>query len=71
MKLTSENKKHIDSKNYESLLAHWRFAPVGDPWFEGETGKYWSQRMNELRNRPGGDAAHVAASKRSGWEQSA
>ena len=61
MQLTDENKKHIDSLSYESLLSHWRFAPVGDVWFQGETGQYWGERMKELRSSdPGG---HVAASK--------
>lgn len=63
MELTPENKAHIDGLTYEQLLGQWRFAPVGDPWFRGETGKYWGERMNELRNQPGGNDKHVAASK--------
>ena len=47
MDLTPENKKHIDSMDYEGLLRKWRFAPCGDPWFQGETGDYWGQRMAE------------------------
>ena len=50
MELTEENKAHIDSLNYESLLAHWRYAPAGDPWFQGETGKYWDERMRLVRD---------------------
>ena len=65
MKLTEENKKIIDDKSYTQLLSHWRFAPVGDPWFDGETGVYWSKRMGELRAR---GADHVSASKSIGWE---
>ena len=68
MELTPENKQHIDSLSYEELLRRWRFAPVGDLWFQDATGKYWSERMNELRREPGGDDAHVAASKLIGWE---
>lgn len=67
MQLTDENKKHIDSLSLESLLSHWRFAPVGDPWFQGETGDYWGKRMRELRKQPGGNERHVAASKSLGW----
>ena len=67
MKLTKENKDHIDSLSYEQLLSRWRFAPVGDNWFQGETGKYWGERMNELRNLPGGNDKHVSASKSIGW----
>lgn len=66
MKLTEENKKKIDSMSYEALLGHWRFAPSGDPWFQGETGEYWAQRMKELRAQ---GADHVGASKALGWDK--
>jgi hypothetical protein len=66
MDLTPKNKAHIDSLSYEQLLSHWRFAPVGDPWFQGETGDYWKKRMSELRAQ---GADHVGASKRLGWER--
>lgn len=69
MDLTPENKANIDARSYESLLDRWRFAAVGDPWFQGETGTYWSERMKELRREPGGDARHTAASKSIGWER--
>jgi len=45
VKLTPENKAHIDALSYQGLLSHWRFAPSGDPWLQGETGDYWSKRM--------------------------
>ena len=67
MELTAENKKRIDAMNYERLLSTWRFAHSGDPWFEGGTGQYWSERMAELRSQPGGDEKHVSASKNIGW----
>ncbi len=67
MKLTEEHKESIDSLAYESLLSKWRFAPVGDPWFQDETGEYWRKRMHELRSMPGGQERHVAASKNLGW----
>lgn len=67
MKLTKENLSHIDGLSYEQLLRHWRNAPAGDPWFEGETGEYWSARMMAMRAQPGGDAEHVRASKSIGW----
>lgn len=63
--LTPERKAYIDSLSYEQLLRCWRFAPIGDPWFQGGTGKYWSRRMRELRDT----ADHVAASKRVGWDK--
>lgn len=64
MDLTEERKKHIDSLDYEGLLRSWRFAPVGDPWFQGETGDYWKKRMKDLRDA---GANHVGASKSIGW----
>lgn len=67
MKLTEENKRAIDQKSYQELLSRWRNAPVGDKWFEGETGDYWAKRMKELRSQPGGDDLHVSASKEIGW----
>ena len=67
MELIPENKKHIDNMSYEGLLSKWRYAPSGDQWFQGETGSYWSKRMEELRSQPGGDIMHTAASKSIGW----
>lgn len=63
MELTPENKAHIDDLLYEDLLRRWRFAPAGDPWFQGETGQYWSKRMTEVR---ASGVDHVGASKRIG-----
>ena len=70
MNLTPENKAYIDKLSYQSLLSSWRFAPVGDKWFQGETGDYWARRVYELRNLPNGDDEHVRASKSLGWERS-
>ncbi len=67
MELTPENKKHIDDMSYEALLGHWRFAPIGDRWFQGETGEYWCKKIREMRSLPETD--HVAASKSVGWEK--
>jgi len=67
VKLTPENKAHIDSLSYEELLRKWSHTPAIDPWFQDETGKYWSKRMAELRAEPGGEARHVAAAKAIGW----
>ena len=64
MELTEKNKAHIDSLSYKQLLHSWRFSPSGNPWFQGETGKYWGERMSELRKE---GADHVAASKAIGW----
>ena len=64
MTLTDANKAHIDALSYTELLSRWRYAPVGDPWFQDETGQYWSKRMAQLREQ---GANHVAASKQIGW----
>ena len=64
--VTPSDKKYIDSLSYEELLSSWRFAPAGSPWFQGDTGQYWSKRMRELRDQEGVD--HVGASKKIGWE---
>lgn len=66
MNLTPERKKHIDGLSYRELLSSWRFAPVGTPWFQGETGDYWGRRMRELRKQ---GADHVGTSKAIGWEE--
>lgn len=68
MELTPETKKEIDSKSYGSLLSRWRSAPIGDPWFQGQTGDYWGKRMREMRKEDGGQARHVAASKAIGFD---
>ncbi len=65
--MTDKEKSYIDSLCYEDLLRRWRFAPVGDLMFQGETGKYWTRRMADLRAAD--PAGHVAASKRLGWEK--
>lgn len=66
MDLTPENKKHIDGLSYYGLFEKWRFAPCGDPWFQGETGDYWAKRMKELKDA---GADHVGTSKALGWEK--
>jgi len=65
MDLTEENKNHIDNLSYEQLLSKWRFAPSGDPWFQGETGEYWGKVMAEKRSKDNDE--HVRASKKIGW----
>jgi len=66
MKLTEENKKHIDSLSYEQLLSQWRFAPMGDRWFQGETGDYWGIIMDKKKEELGQTEA-VYVSKSVGW----
>ena len=62
--MLNENvKQWIDNATYEELLHLWRFAPIGDPLFRGETGDYYSNVMAEKRKT----ADHVNASKKIGW----
>lgn len=65
--LEQETKAWIDGASYESLLRRWRNAPVGDPMFQGVTGKYYADVMTAKRAEVG-NAAHVAASKSVGWD---
>ncbi len=65
MKLTPENKSVIDSMSHYSLLEKIKFAPIGDPWMQGETGEYWIKRREELRSQDPGGA--VSDSKSLGW----
>ena len=58
-------KQEIDRMSYEELLRHWRFAPVGDPFFSGEAGAYYTERMRTLRSAD--PEGHVRASKSIGW----
>ena len=65
MDLTPEIKQKIDNMGICDLLSKWRFAPLGDPIFQGETCEYWSKRMNELREQD--PALYTRASKELGW----
>ena len=67
MKLTEENKQHIDGLSYEQLLSRWRFAPSGDRWFQGETGDYWGSVMNKKKEEIGQVKASCI-SKDIGWK---
>lgn len=67
MDLTPDLKARIDALSYDELLAQWRFAKIGSPLFQGDAGRYRTQRMMDLRHEPGGEERHVEASKRIGW----
>lgn len=64
--MTPEQKKWIDEASYVDLLQKWRFAPVGDPMFQGDTGDYYSKVMFEKRAKEGDGG--VSASKMVGWD---
>ena len=63
--LSPELKAYIDSLDVMSLLHTHRFAPGGDPRFQGAEGEYRVKRLAELRDKDPG--AYVSASKAIGW----
>ena len=65
--MTVDQKDRIDVMDYRSMLRLWRFAPDGDPLFQGDAGKYFAKVIQEKREKVG-NAAHVAASKSIGWQ---
>ena len=66
----------IDAASYENLLHKWRFAPAGDPFFQGKTGDYYKEVMARKRVEAGNaehtriskSAEHTRISKSVGWE---
>jgi hypothetical protein len=67
MELTEELKKQIDKMSYVTLLAHLKFSPKSHALFQDESGQYFTKRINELRNAPGGYELHLVASKSLGF----
>lgn len=59
--MTPEQKKWIDEASYYDLLERWRFAPIGDPMFQGAVGEYYATVMKEKREAD--PAGAVATSK--------
>lgn len=41
----------IENATYEEMLRRWRFAPIGDPAFRGDTGKLFSKVLFEKRDK--------------------
>jgi hypothetical protein len=65
--MSESDKAWIDAASYEDLLRRWRFAPLGDPVFQGETGQHYIKVMG-TKKREVGQGGHVAASKAIGWD---
>ena len=63
--MNEQTKKWIDNASYQDLIAKWRFAPIGDPMFQGETGEYYSKVMFAKKK----ECDHVQASKNVGWDK--
>lgn len=65
MILSPDAKKWIDNASLHELLKRWRFAPTGDPLFQGETGEYYKMVMFRKRDEDVDEFARI--SKRIGW----
>lgn len=65
MNLTPEVKEEIDRLDFHGLLKRWRFGSAASPWFQGESGEYFKNRMTELQLQDPGAAVQV--SKDLGW----
>lgn len=61
--LTPELKAKIDGMTRVEMASRWRFAPIGDPLFQGESGVYFAQRFKEL------DGMSPEISKHIGWDK--
>lgn len=64
--MNQRTRDYIDGLAYEEMLRKVRYAPVGDPMFQGETGEYFLKVMSEKRDRLA-TGEHTAISKRIGW----
>jgi hypothetical protein len=65
--MNEATKNLIDAMPIREMLAKNRFAPLGDPYFQGETGDYFLKIMSEKRAAIGAEA-WTQLSKSVGWE---
>lgn len=64
--MTAQEKEWIDKASTEQLLGKWRFAPVGDEYFQdAERVAYFQKAMQEKRSAD--PAGWTRASKNLGW----
>lgn len=67
IELPQEIKTKIDQMSYEQMLRLNRYAPVGEPLFQGVTGTYFFENMSKKKDElPLGE--HVRISKLIGWD---
>ena len=59
-------KQWIDKASYIELLRKYRYAPAGDPFFQGEIGDYYCEVMSKKRKEVGNEE-HTRASKAIDW----
>ena len=60
--MTPEQKTKIDNMTQTQLCSVWRFAKVGDPLLQGDTGDYFAKVLKEK----GGMTSEI--SKNLGWQ---
>lgn len=60
-----EMKRWIDNATIYDLLYKWRFSQAGEPFFQGEVGKYYTKVM--AAKRAANPEGWVRASKTMGW----
>lgn len=63
-----EMKRWIDNASYEELLRKWRFAPLGDKYFSGNIGEYFTKKIIEKRNKLS-SKEESEISKKVGWSE--
>ena len=47
--MTEQEKATIDGMTQREMAERWRFAAVGDPLFQGDTGQYFKQVFFEKK----------------------
>lgn len=65
MKLTKEVKEKLDAMTIRDLLYIYRFAPIGDLLFEGDSAIYFKSLLQKLRDAD--PVGYTKASKSIGW----
>jgi hypothetical protein len=67
-KIPTKLKEWIDNATYEQMLERWRFSPIGDPMFIGETGEYFIEVFKRKSDQLTQEEK-VRTSKDLGWER--
>lgn len=63
--MNNNDTSQIQNASIYELLKVQRFAPIGDPKFQGKSGELITKRLQELRNL--NPEEYVNASKMLGW----
>jgi hypothetical protein len=61
-------KQWIDNATYKQLLEKWRYASIGDSFFQGVISKYYV-RVMLARRKLVGDKVHMQLSREIGWDK--